>query len=103
MYLFVAVVQYGTVLYAEPAADHRVDVALSLRDVLRDPEWLKQQSWAQAALELDKLPGSRGIVWSIVDKYMCVFAQRFYGSAKSTFSGEIDWILRPDESKSHAN
>lgn len=80
-----------------------MDVALSLRDVLRDSKWLRHQGWAQAALALDRLPGSGGIVWSIVDKYMCVYAERFYGSAMSTFSGEIDWLLRPDEkAASHA-
>lgn len=82
---------------AEPKDGSEVSVVVTLRDVLADREWLKQQPWAQAALALDQLEGMGGLIWSIIDKYLCVFADRFWGSAGSTFSGEISWVLRKYE------
>lgn len=85
---------YRLPMLAEPVEGFQVEAVVSLRDILSDPEWLKQQAWAQPALALDQMGGIGGLVWSIVDKYVCVYADMFWGSPGSTFSGEIDWTLR---------
>jgi len=84
-------------ILAEPVDGFQVQAVVSLRDLLADQDWLKQQEWAQPALALDRMEGIGGLIWSTVDKYVCVYSDVFWGSSGSTFSGEISWTLRKYE------
>lgn len=71
---------------------------LTLGDLLTRTDWLSQQTWAAKALKLETSE-TKGLLYSLIDKFMCVKATHFWGSRGSTFSLEIGFFQRGDETK----
>lgn len=63
-------------------------VVLTLKDVLKSEEWLLKQFWSKDAVTLERAQRS-GVVYALVDKFVCAKAHYFIGAKDSPCTREI--------------